>query len=673
MANALSVAQLNAQTPSAVSGVPPVVEQPVSAPTRGFTDTSPAAQSTTSADDDADFQRRFGIAPPKAGAPTAGQSGDDDADFQARFGYDSSGSPVKKKGFSIEDVTALKPLTEAQRYSAEIGRESDAPTEQLSPFWADVRNITGNIVGGVPIVGPAAKDWLERAPDLSGARPSDDDIARIQSLDRQEAAKYPVGAGVGNAVGQIAGYTAIAAAFPELFGGGAIEGAPMATRMAASSAGNAILSGADAIARGEDPRSAAAIGGVLGAAAPPVSAALGRLFTSTVIPRVTQLAQRAINDFGIRLTPDMAVSNPMVKFASGVANAMPFGAKAAPQAANMDAFYRGIATELGEPAATRITGGADSVMANAKARIGGDYDNILAQSPSLPFNNFAPAYSQIANDITHPPSNITVSKKQAAAVNTLFDSITKAFKDGNGELTGDAYKALTQSDGELDRAIGSKDPVISQYATRIRQELGSAFQSNLSPDLADSLATADRQYWTMKTLEPIIERHVDGAFTPEEFAAAVRKNTNNYAYGGGGNLADLAQIGETFLKQAPNPKIDLPNVIRWAAKPLEIAGSLYGGAHFLGLGPVGAAAAVIPTVIGRAVSLLGNRTGMTNRLIQSALGQGAPSFFSQAAVPVARGAVPTLARGAVPLVSGARNMLFGAPASSPADASFPAQ
>jgi hypothetical protein len=122
----------------------------------------------------------------------------------------------------------------------------------------------------------------------------------------------------------------------------------------------------------------------------------------------------------------------------------------------------------------------------------------------------------------------------------------------------------------------------------------------------------------MRTLEPLAEKYraSGGAFQPTDLGPAVAANTKNYGFGGGGNLANLAEIGGSFLKGAGNPKQDADTIWRWIQDiGLGVgAGYLHSGLHSAAI-PVAAAVSAAGPMAAR---VFGRSTRLTPALVRMA-------------------------------------------------------
>ena len=99
--------------------------------------------------------------------------------------------------------------------------------------------------------------------------------------------------------------------------------------------------------------------------------------------------------------------------------------------------------------------------------------------------------------------------------------------------------------------------------------------------MAQKYNRARYEYKNLKTVQPLAERAPTGDVSPLLLAAQVRKANPNFAYGGGGDLADIARIGQRFMRQPPDSGTPLGN---------KVLGLLAGGGAGLAAGVGGYAA-----------------------------------------------------------------------------------
>lgn len=359
--------------------------------------------------------------------------------------------------------------------------------------------------------------------------------------------------------------------------------------------------------------------------------ALGRTLTgaSSVDPARAALAQVARDQYNIPITAPQISDSPFLKIADSQSQKLPFSGAAPAATAQHEAFTGAVARELGETA-DRIT---PPVMDAARTRIGQSFNDVAAQTPPIPAApTLLPALARIEADAAQAP----LGDGGQNAISAQIRNIRQAILQGRGTLSGADYQTLTRTGAPLDRTASAGDPNTRFYGTQIRGALDDALQGSLPADspLLPQLQQARQQWRTLRTIEPLVEKSTDGLLSPTLLMGAVRNGPGSIAYGnGGGNLGDLARIGQTFFKQpgdsntATRTLVDklvmgagagAGSLIAGSINPLAAAGYVGGGAAALG-----------------ANRLLGGYLrgpGLANRLIDAGTGvPAAPGLMTQAA------------------------------------------
>jgi len=535
--------------------------------------------------------------------PEATPSGASDDPFRAAFGDIPAAMPP---GVAAGKVKTLN--------SADV--EKPAGPGSVNAF-------AGGVIEGLPVVGPAVKSGVDQGVawlrSLSSGKTPEEELEAIKAMSERTKAEHPIASTAGEITGQLAGYGAGVVAAPTAFG----IGMPLVSGAATSGITNALVAAADAYARGEDPIKAATIGGGLGVAAPVVGRAAQKLFTSYVVPEVARLADLAIHKFGIPLGADLLSSNPMIRFASSVVERMPMTGGTAAREARQAAFNRAVARTIGETD-DLLTPAA---MSRARTRIGGMFEGVANRTPTIGADSqFGDDLTRILDDIRNPVDRALAADERAVVEKHLNRVIELFQRSGNGTITGRQYQQLTRRGTALDRAAGSANPNIAYYAQQIKSALDDVLSRFAPPEALADLATAKQQWWALKTIEPLAAESPLGNISTAKLMHRVANNSQNMAYGSGGDLADLARIGQAFLKEAPSSGTAERALI---GKILTEAGSAAGfwamfqhpTAAILGLG--------LPVAVGRAAGAVARSPRIANALVRAAIrGPG----------PIARGA-----------------------------------
>lgn len=326
-----------------------------------------------------------------------------------------------------------------------------------------------------------------------------------------------------------------------------------------------------------------------------------------------RLAQKA-QDYGIPLRPDMLSSNRIAKYVGDVLEKVPLGGSKA--AERQKAFNRAVMDQLGaEKTAEALT---PDVYDEALTRAGKEIGSIYDKTP-LPVESFG--------DLN------TVARRELPAV----QQVVKGYADDlaamvgeDGRISGDklrklrtdaAAQARSTSDGDLRNTLG-----------KLVDRLDDALEKHADAGDMDALRDARRRYAVAKTLEPLVAKSPDGDISPAALLGRVtadKAGKARMARGRGGELGDLARIGQKFLKEPPSSG---------TAERLAAGGAVAG---------VGTGALLAPGAAATAAGAIGaanlyNRLGpkLVARRLAKQAGEGTP----EAAKPAER--APAVASGA---------------------------
>lgn len=580
------------------------------------------------------FAAAFGT-PGAPSAPATASPAPADA-FEAAFGHVTPASRASASEVPPLPPGRTKPWTDLELQVLGVKRQG----EDLGAGSA----FAGGLIEGLPVVGPFVKRNLDEGiahlRSWSSGKPVAEERENIKAMGAGTAGAHPDAAEAGGITGQVAGYGLAAAAAPAAFGLGA---ASLPAAAATSGVTNAAISALDAAARGDDPIRAAEVGGALGIFAPVVGAGVSKLFSSVIQPEVARLADLAINKFGIPLGPDLISTNPMLRFASSVMERMPFSGGQAAKEARLGAFTRAVAHEMGEDADALTP----DVMNRARARIGQDFEYAAKNTPTLGADQqFGDDLTRIWQDINDPVDRALASDERKV-VEGQMRRVIDLYNKGSGSITGQQYQQLTRRGTALDRATESSNPNIRYYAIQIKSALDDALMRFAPADAADTLKQARKQWWVMKTVEDVAEKAPTGHVSPALLMGAVRSASgSSMAYGGGGNMAELARIGQLFLKDAPSSGTAERALVMTLA---EAAGAGFG---FMLSHPIAWAAGLsAPAVIGRVAASVARSPRLGNALVRAAVGRPGPTGRAiQAAGRGGRYLLPGIVQQAQPAV-----------------------
>ena len=386
---------------------------------------------------------------------------------------------------------------------------------------------------------------------------------------------------------------------------------------AATVAGAAALSGGSgqyATDLTGDPLIGMAAGALPGATLAGARAGINRL-TGTVSPETASLAQVARDKYNIPVNAGDMAETPFSKYMASTVKDLPLSGSGPTSAAQRTAFNGAVAQTFGETA-DKLT---PQVMANARDRIGAQFDDVAKQTPTIV------ADRQLQSDLMQTVKNAsaTVTDSELKPIVKQAQNIVDAIDPATGTITGTQYQALTRRGTPLDAAMKSSNPNIKSFANEVREALDGAFERSAPSQVADQLAQARSQWKNMRTIEDLVAKTPDGDISPALLQSKVNlanKGTYGAAYGGGGDLKELANIGQRFLKEPPNsgtaPRSNILNMLAGAG---TTAGAIAAQNPLIALGAV--AAPVGQALTGRFMGGRMRSDAVTNALIARSLGQ----------------------------------------------------
>lgn len=253
--------------------------------------------------------------------------------------------------------------------------------------------------------------------------------------------------------------------------------------------------------------------------------------------RLAGLAQ----DAGIPLKASQVSESKVAKLVDSATGQVPFSGAQKFQASQQQAFNNAVGQTIGvnEKAIT------PEVFANAKKMIGNQFDTLAARNNM----NITPDLVQKINALR---ANVAATGNVEAntAIDNAFQRIVN--QQQNSQLPGDAYKSLFS---ELGRMAGTNaNPDKAHFAGQLRDILAEGMDSSISPKDAQAWAKARAQYRDLKTIEPLMADAAanGGNISPAKLMGRVTANKSgkaSVAQGTRGQLADLAAVGQRFLKE----------------------------------------------------------------------------------------------------------------------------
>lgn len=141
--------------------------------------------------------------------------------------------------------------------------------------------------------------------------------------------------------------------------------------------------------------------------------------------------------------------------------------------------------------------------------------------------------------------------------------------DENGVVPGRAYQNVDSKLGKVIKKDGD------QYLVALRDRVRAAMDDSMAQSRDGALWAKTRKQWAaMKTVEDLVGKSPAGDISPAGLMGRVtadKAGKSRMATGKGGDLGDLARIGQRFMKDAPNSGTADRLLVN-----LGIGGSLYG-------------------------------------------------------------------------------------------------
>lgn len=282
--------------------------------------------------------------------------------------------------------------------------------------------------------------------------------------------------------------------------------------------------------------------GALGAALRPVAKHLADTVTGgTITKGRAELARLANEKYGIGLTaPQISDSQGMKYLATGAAGGM-----TTPE--QLGQFTRAVSRTFGEDSPVLNPG----VIDRAHINLGKRFDDVAKRTSIVA----DPQFHQDIAAIRQDAPQVLTAEEMAPVSNQIANVLGHIPQ--SGVITGQQYQALTRHGTPLALAMRSHNPNIAFYAGKVRDALDDAMERSLTAtgktDVLDDLRDARFQYKNLKTIEPlVVNANEDGAISPARLQGAVSRTFKNRARKGAADLGELAQIGQSFLKNQPN-------------------------------------------------------------------------------------------------------------------------
>lgn len=475
----------------------------------------------------------------------------DEKAFHGIWGTEGAKAPADETGTRVLDPKAF----ESQWLVEPKKSAGDEPVDIGQGRAEGVQFLRGVPVAGAyadkaaAALNAAASPFIS-TPGMSNAPTFSERMTENERRIKIGADKYAEDHPVAAGVEQFAGGTAAMAPLAATAAGARALGltGQLWQRAVTGGATGAGLSGADALARsGGDIKEAgkgASIGAGVGVLSPFVARVIGAGVNKVMAPaadRATNYLLQRAEDLGIPIRPSQSSTSPFINKMDQMVPKIPGSGMGAAIDEQRTGFNRAVARTFGGDA-TRIT---PDVMAAAKKRLGQEFDAVEKGTVVRFDRPLAGKLSGILSDASSvlEPDQIAPIAKRVTEISNLVK---------NGEFDGRSFNNMLKKDAPLSRLQKSTDPNVKFYAGQIRTALQDALERSAPADLAQRYNLARYQYRNMKTIEPLAEKAATGDISPTLLLNEVRKANPNFAYGSGGDIADIAQIGQRFMKQPPD-------------------------------------------------------------------------------------------------------------------------
>lgn len=266
--------------------------------------------------------------------------------------------------------------------------------------------------------------------------------------------------------------------------------------------------------------------------------------TASTMSAGQQAGADAAERLGIRLTPGQQTGSMGMQQVEAVLARTPgaSGPMQAFQQSNQAALNRAGASAIGETSDIL----SESVLAQARQRLGGDFKNLSAGAKVALGDDFLNSLGKIDS----------MNRGLGSFASTQIDDLVNKGLDlaAKGNLDGKAYQTLrsrlTDRAGDAFRGGNSE---LGQALKTLRDGLDDAARAGMDDATKVAWDTVRRQYANLKVLTKgnVVQA---GNVNPTQVGSALRQYSGDLYKTGGlqGPLMDVARVGEAFKQVVPN-------------------------------------------------------------------------------------------------------------------------
>lgn len=262
--------------------------------------------------------------------------------------------------------------------------------------------------------------------------------------------------------------------------------------------------------------------------------------TPQIAPEVAALARKA-QEHGIPLRPDMLGDNKILKVMGETSEKVPLSGSQADT--RQVAFNKALIKQIGgDPEAKRLT---PDVFDKAITRSGEEIGGLFSKTNI----KIDPELQASMNTHLENASKFETADVQKIVTSYIGDLRSKAV---DGVIPGEAFRKANTKIGTQMRNTQNGD--LKHALGELQDDMHAALERNLTGDDLAGLIDARRRYAIAKTIEPMVAKSTAGDVSPGGLMGRVTANSSGkaaMARGRGGEVGDIARIGQRFLKE-PN-------------------------------------------------------------------------------------------------------------------------